>query len=216
MYEVDYEAVAAALMPLGLIPRGGFHTDDCDGISGRTLVLVGNAGPALWQVFQAERGGHDPLNDWCREVLTPLARDLGADILFPFDGPPYHPFITWAQRAEGISPSPIGPLIHPKFGLWHAYRAALLFGHEIAVPAPLDANPCLDCVEKPCLSSCPVDAFAADGYDVPACAAHLRRPQGEDCMETGCRARRACPVGQEYLYSPEQANFHMAAFLRNQ
>ncbi len=32
-------------------------------------------------------------------------------------------------------------------------------------------------------------------------------------MDLGCRARRACPVGREYFYDPEQAAFHMRAFL---
>jgi hypothetical protein len=35
-------------------------------------------------------------------------------------------------------------------------------------------------------------------------------------MGFGCRARRACPVGAEHAYGPEQANFIMAAFLRGQ
>jgi hypothetical protein len=33
-------------------------------------------------------------------------------------------------------------------------------------------------------------------------------------MSAGCRARRACPVGAEHAYGPEQANFLMRAFLR--
>ena len=35
------------------------------------------------------------------------------------------------MRAEGLKPSPIGILMHPQFGLWHAYRGALLFDVEI-------------------------------------------------------------------------------------
>ena len=144
-----------------------------------------------------------------------VAHALGAAIVFPFDGPPYHPFIPWARRAEGLSPSPIGPLIHPEYGLWHAYRGAFLFGHELALPPPMDVNPCDDCAEKPCLNSCPVAAVGAEGYDVPACTGHLKQPVGGDCLHGGCRARRACPISRNYMYEPAQANFHMAAFLRN-
>jgi hypothetical protein len=32
-------------------------------------------------------------------------------------------------------------------------------------------------------------------------------------MTRACLARRACPVGAEYIYRPAQAEFHMAAFL---
>jgi hypothetical protein len=57
-----------------------------------------------------------------------------------------------------------------------------------------------------------VNAFTPTGYDVAACVAHIDSPRGTDCMEEGCRARRACPVGIEHRYSDEQANFHMRAF----
>jgi hypothetical protein len=57
-----------------------------------------------------------------------------------------------------------------------------------------------------------VNAFAAAGYDVAACVAHIDSPRGTDCMEEGCRARRACPVGAAHRYSDGQANFHMRAF----
>jgi hypothetical protein len=59
-------------------------------------------------------------------------------------------------------------------------------------------------------------AFSDAGYDVAACAGHLRSAAGADCMGLGCRARRACPVGAEHAYGPEHANFFMQAFLRGQ
>jgi hypothetical protein len=34
-------------------------------------------------------------------------------------------------------------------------------------------------------------------------------------MGEGCRARRACPVGRDYRYAPDQAAFHMRPFRRN-
>jgi hypothetical protein len=51
------------------------------------------------------------------------------------------------------------------------------------------------------------------GYDVEACAGWLRRPEGRECMGAGCLARRACPVGRDFAQPPEQAAFHMRAFL---
>jgi hypothetical protein len=218
----DFDQIRAALGTLGLIPRGAFLPQVEDGVPTRrgggtaaTVILVGNAGPDLWQHFARHTAGPHPLDEWCRRMLTPLAQSLGADILFPFDGPPYPPFLRWAQRAEGLSPSPIGPMIHPQFGLWHAYRGALLFGHAMALPPPLSVNPCDDCADKPCLTSCPVAAFSVGAYDVPGCVGHLRQPAGRDCREQGCRARRACPIGQDYHYNSSQAGFHMAAFLDN-
>ncbi|NQV59121.1 MAG: hypothetical protein HQ502_05615 [Alphaproteobacteria bacterium] len=214
--------MTVALLPLGLIPRGGFHPLAKDGVPARrdggavaTVVLVGNAGPDLWQRFKDHAAGVHALDEWCRAALTPLAQNLDADILFPFDGPPHSPFLRWAQRAEGLAPSPIGPSIHPEYGLWHAYRGALLFGHEMTLPPPLSIHPCDDCTDRPCLTACPVAAFGAGIYDVPACASHLRQAAGRDCMDLGCRARRACPIGRNYHYQSAQARFHMTAFLRN-
>ena len=216
MDEVYYEGIADTLKHLGLILRGGFHPHGKDDVAASTVVLIGNAGPGLWQSFPGPDGSGNPLDGWCRKVLLSIARSLGADILFPFDGPPYHPFLNWAQRAEGLSPSPIGPLIHPYYGLWHAYRGALLFSHVFDVPPPLNTNPCESCVNKPCLATCPVGAFGADGYDVFTCICHIKAPAGNDCLDRGCLARGACPIGRNYLYAPEQAAFHMAAFLQNQ
>ncbi len=145
------------------------------------------------------------------------AHELGATAFFPFGGPPWLPFQQWARRAEPVHASPIGVLIHPRYGLWHSYRGALGFSEALAVPElkPVP-SPCDSCAGRWCLKACPVGAFSAAGYEVAACAAHVKSPAGADCMALGCRARRACPVGAEHAYPPEQANFHMRAFLKGQ
>ena len=38
------------------------------------------------------------------------------------------------MRAEAVAPSPLGILIHPDYGLWHAYRGALAFAERLALP----------------------------------------------------------------------------------
>lgn len=213
---MDLHRIEQTLEPYGLIPRGGFHPGPEDGLGDQvqSLVLVGNAGPAMWEVFSQQHTPHPHAMDiWTRDVMERAAGALGADVVFPFGGPPWHPFQRWAQRCEPVSPSPIMLLIHPRYGLWHGYRAALLFEEKLVLPAveALD-SPCDSCADRPCLSGCPVSAFDGEGYDVPACAAFLDRPEGRDCMDLACAARRACPVGRDYLYSPDQAAFHMRAF----
>lgn len=215
------ETLARALAPFGLILRGGLRPAADAGAPPAvgTLLLIGNAGPALWRAFGPDRAdGPDPLNRWTERAVRPLAKRFGARALFPFEGPPYWPFQRWALAAEPVRASPLGLLIHPVYGLWHAYRAALAFAAaDIELP-PREAapDPCGACATKPCLTACPVGAFSSQGYDVPACLDHIRSPAGVDCLESGCRARRACPVGQEYAYEPAQARFHMSAFERNQ
>ena len=215
------EALARALAPFGLILRGGFRpAADAGAPPGvGTLLLIGNAGPALWRAFGKDRAeGPDALNRWTERAVRPLASRFGAQALFPFDGPPYWPFQRWALEAEPVRISPLGLLIHPRYGLWHAYRAALAFAAtDLALPPRGAApDPCDVCAAKPCLTACPVGAFGGRGYDLPACLDHIRSPAGTDCLSAGCRARRACPVGQEYAYERAQARFHMSAFERNQ
>lgn len=221
---VTLEAIAARLTEHGLIVRGGFYPEPNDGIpplaNGRaaaTVVMIGNAGPAMWRQFGStalQDSARHPFNRYVERVAAALWRELGAEPLLPFSGPPYWPFQRWALRAESIAVSPIGLLIHPDYGLWHAYRAVLLFADVLALPARVARpSPCATCADKPCLSTCPVRAFEPGGYDVEACATHVASDRGADCLGHGCRARRACPIGRDYVYAPAQAEFHMRAFL---
>ncbi len=216
----DLAAIADLLTPNGLIVRGGFHptADDSVPDDPATLILVGNAGSAMWHAFAAALGkSANPLDEWITSVLREVAAEAGATSLFPFGGPPHLPFQRWAQRVEPVYPSPLGVLIHPDYGLWHAYRGALAFTERLDLPPRDDrARPCDTCTDKPCLATCPVDAFGPGGYNVPACVDHISEADGADCMDLGCRARRACPVGQDYIYEPSHAAFHMTAFRKAQ
>lgn len=225
MTTFDYGLVDAALRAHGLIARGGFHPEPADAVPAlsdgrvaRTLVLAGNAGPEMWRVFAAApefATEPNPLDRWTARVLGAVAAEMAGETLFPFGGPPYRPFVAWAKRAEPVAESPLGILIHPDYGLWHAYRGALVFAEAFDLPARVERpRPCDTCADKPCLSACPVNAFTNPGYDVPACVGHIATPAGGDCLALGCRARRACPVGTEFRYAPAQAEQHMQAFLR--
>ena len=235
---MDYADIAAALGRHGLIARGGFYPEAPDGVpampGGRpagTLILAGNVGSAMWRARATAPEFLDALPDaldrWSRRILEDLAAELGGAALFPFGGPPYLPFVPWAKRAEPVAESPLGILIHPDHGLWHAYRGALAFDRRIDLPPRQSRpRPCDTCADKPCLSGCPVEAFTgarkgASGpggypgaYNVPACVKHISTVSGADCMALGCLARRACPIGPENRYEAAQARFHMAAFRR--
>lgn len=212
----------AGLAPLGLSVRGAFHPEPednvpplPDGATARTVALAGPVGGALWSPFQAGRRDEpDPLDGWTRRVLGKVAADLGAHVVFPFGGPPHLPFQRWAIKAEGLRRSPLGLLIHPRHGLWHSYRGALLFAEALPVPPPPTPNhPCDGCPARPCLKSCPVDAYTTGGFDGAACMRHLRTPAGQACIASGCRSRDACPTGNRSRYAPDQITFHMQAFI---
>jgi hypothetical protein len=218
------DVLADRLSAHGLRVRGAFRPAEGDGVPllaggmpAATVVLIGNAGPEMWRHFSAQwhGGGSDPLDSWSRATIGDAAAQAGGEAVFPFDGPPWLPFQRWAQRAEGLRPSPLGVLIHPEYGLWHAYRGAVLFAAGFDVPRPVAReHPCDDCRARPCIAACPAGALD-EGYDVPACAAHVAGADGGPCRTAGCLARRACPVGAEWAYDRDQAAFHMAAFRRH-
>jgi hypothetical protein len=220
------EKIAAALAANGLVLRGGFNFGGDEaapaarsGAPAKSVLLVGQAGAAPWPHFQRwlgrqARGIANPLDTWSREVIGAVAQGCGARAVSPSERP-YLPFQQWAMRAEGLKPSPLGILMHPRYGLWHAYRGALLFENEISLPEVHEAiHLCGTCVEKPCLKACPVDAYSGQGFAHEACLAHVRGPGGEPCRSGGCLDRNACPYGTGYRYPPDMQAFHMAAFAR--
>lgn len=189
------------------------------GFSARSLVLVGNTGSSLWEAFSQSAeyrdGKDDPLDRWSWRIGDSLAAKHGAVALFPFGGPPHHPFLQWAKRTEPVTGSMLGMMIHPDYGLWHAYRFALLFQQNF--PSDVTEIPvndiCADCADKPCLNACPVSAFSPQGYDVDSCAQWLEKNSEGACMSWSCRARLACPVGSKNRYVQVHGQFHMKAFL---
>ncbi|MEO0681093.1 MAG: ferredoxin, partial [Pseudomonadota bacterium] len=216
--EIAAGARAAGFDAAPLRPAAGETGSGETGDEVAAVVMLGTLGPRTWAAFQAspeaEDGAPDPLDRWSRRQAQALAKRFGGAPCLPNDGPPWAPFLRWAARAEPVWPSRLGMTLHARKGLWTSWRAALLLPvwPEGAPPPPAPVpRPCDPCA-APCLSACPVGAFAetTDGprYDAEACAAHLRRPEGAECRDRGCLARRACPVGRAYAPTPAQGAFH--------
>lgn len=218
----------------GLFLRGAFHPAPEDGVpplsDGRpaaTVVLVGNAGNDLWRAFRAsgpDMAVRHPLDGWVAGYLRAAAEALGAEFVDAMR-PPWPPIQQWAVRAGAGHRSPVNLVIHPEYGLWHTFRGALLTAERLPLPdAPVLDNPCETCAGRPCLTTCPADAFALpeneiEGggfaeFDPPACVDHVESPAGRGCRTAGCLARRACPVGRPWAYDREPAAYHMAAVVR--
>jgi hypothetical protein len=230
-------ALSAALQLQGLHLRGGFCPQAHeairlpDGRPAAVLWLAGNVGGSMWAHFQSSPLAHDglphPLDRWSRQIGDALALQFGGAALYPFDGPPlqpnYHPFQQWASRCEAVFPSPLMLRLHPQHGLWHAYRFALALptvdaDDRAACSQHIDAaqedeNPCLRCVEQPCLHACPVQAYDGQAFAIERCRDHVRHAADQQCLSGGCLARNACPVAPQLRYAPAQARFHMQAFL---
>jgi hypothetical protein len=219
----EYHRLVESAQRFGLAVRGGFHpaAGEFEQLPAAartgTVVLLGFTGSVQWSIFadsaEANDGLCHPLDRWSRRVIGALARDFVAQDFYPSDTPVL-PFQQLAMQCEPVHPSPIGLLIHRRWGLWHAYRGGLLFPRRLALPERQSAlSPCQSCEAKPCLSGCPVGAFESGHYNLEACLQHVDSEAGFDCRERGCRARRACPVGAQGAYALPQMRFHMDAFL---
>lgn len=181
----------------------------------KEIALIGNAGSSIWQAFKAAREEQHglTLDRWTEDTLGEIARQYGIKALYPFEGPPFWPFIQWARRTRSLFSSPIGLTVHPVFGLWHAFRAALLFDEAPGFPEIITESPCDSCEKRPCLKTCPVDAFSGEGYRFDTCLDYVGAG-ANPCRSAGCDARKACPIGQDHRYMPEHAAFHMDQLLK--
>ncbi len=201
---------------VGLSVFGAFHPTPADNAPEgcKTLFLLGPHEPGFWQNITSspEYGDADPVDRWSERVIGDLAQDLGAAALFPFGGPPYQPFVSWALRTGRVWQSPVSLMVHDVAGLFLSFRGALAFEVEITLPDHPGASPCDTCDAKPCLMACPAGALTPERYDVVACHAWLDMPQGQECLSGGCLVRRACPASQTYGRLAEQSAHHMRSF----
>lgn len=159
----------------------------------------------------------------------------------------YLPLQTWL-REFGFFPSPLGIFIHAKFGLWTSirgvtihrknprftdtrFRFARLNQPESLYPKTISLktiHPCEVCLEKPCISACPVSAVSNRGFDYQTCQAHLVEKHN-NCIRSGCLSRLACPLptlinavtGQvvsfnnRYQYQIGQSLYFLRKYLKN-
>ena len=199
---------------------GGFHPNGedraPDGV--RTLLLLGPLEPGFWEFVSAAAEFSDnranPLDRWSSRTIASLARDLNAQALFPFGGPPWHPFYSWAIRTGRCWASPVAFLVHDTAGLLVSFRGALAFTAHIDLPPALDRSPCSACADRPCVTACPADVLDETGYDSMGCMSYLGSSAGADCLNRGCAVRRACPVSRSHPRAEAQSKFHQESLLR--
>ncbi|THF62904.1 hypothetical protein E6C76_16705 [Pseudothauera nasutitermitis] len=171
----------------------------------RQLILIGNAGRALWaSVKAAGLDSADPIDDFSvRAVARWFAGQLPGHrytLLYPGDRPVGLQALGQLAGWHHATPFMVGIL--PGWGSWFGYRAALLADTSLPVTAPLRVeSPCLACAAQPCIAACPARAMEGGGFVLEKCLAYRRQP-GSPCRAR-CLARDACPVGRAHRYDED-------------
>ncbi len=231
------QEITAVLAPVGLNLIGTTPRSDYEAMvpsqyhikqqfpETETVVIIGNGGREFWRHFQEYAEGrpdylqqHDhPLDvytvDVIRARLTLLLDATHAQyrIIYPFQffSGLAVSFMHLAQAARLSVPSILGVQLHPRYGPWIAWRAAVLIAHTFpALSAPAqDFDPCSTCVERPCIAACPAQAVSiARSWDLLACTQHrLRVPT--DCA-AHCHARYTCVYGRTHRYPEDALAYH--------
>jgi hypothetical protein len=103
----SFAEAARALDGIGLALRGAFHPGPEDGVPAfadgapaLTVLLLGWTGGDQRPIFaaspEAQDGRGDALDRWSKRLIDRLAADLGGTALYPFGGPPWFDFQSWA------------------------------------------------------------------------------------------------------------------------
>ena len=213
---MTYAEVEALAEVNSLLIFGGFHVENDEHLPKwtKTLVLLGPK-PDFWTTFSTSPEWMDEKPDamdrWSSRVIGDMAKTLDGEAQFPFGGAPFKPFFSWALKSGQAWQSPVSLLVHSTAGLMVSYRGAIALRERLDLPTPSN-RPCDTC-DQPCLTACIPRALTAEGYDVPACKAHINSEKGRENKTLGCAVRRACPVSQSYARMEEQTAYHMRIFV---
>ena len=234
------ETIRSAAAPYGLnlvaaIPAGGYdrivppamRASTIDPAA-RSIVVIGNGGGGLWRAFTAHaarnpgwRERANPLDDFTLDVIERYVivavRDSGVRCVpvYPFmSGGPTLNFMEAAKLAGLAGPSILGVVVHPVYGPWIAFRAALILDVEIDRPgAARGFDPCPTCTARSCMSACPAGAVTfPSGWDIPGCLTY--RVEAEAECAPRCHARAGCVLGPEYRYPDDELAYHQGRALR--
>ena len=223
MSEPDLERVRAQLEQRGLNLTGGLPPEEYDALVSeawqtraiapdcRGVLVVGNAGRALWPRFREAPEfalRRNPLDRYTARALHEVARECepraSVALYTEKRNEQYLPMIRLAERAGFGTPGRVGVLLHPVYGPWISIRAILYLPIPVPFAEPAPFDPCTGC-PAPCATACHGDVIGPDGVDVVGCfrTKVLKRP-----CRAACDARSACVVGPEHAFPPDQIAHH--------
>ena len=172
----------------------------------RQLILIGHAGKALWNSVKASGiSSENPIDEFSVKAVEQwfsahFANRMYA-VIYPGDTPVGLQALGKIAGWHHASPLMIG--IQQAWGTWYAYRVVVLADTDLP-PTPVlnSESPCVNCLDKRCIVSCPAGALAGSTFDLTKCVSY-RKEASSRCKAT-CVARVSCPVGSEHRYDDEQ------------
>jgi len=170
------------------------------------LILIGNAGPALWRSARAAAlDPEHPIDAFSVDAVGSWLDGVpGGDVrrvCYPGEAP--FGLQALGALAGWHHPSPFMVGIQPEWGTWFAYRVAVLTNTALPLtPRRESTSPCEHCADRPCVSACPADAMAHGAFSLADCVRWRLAPESS-CADT-CQARLACPVGSAHRYDTTQ------------
>lgn len=200
-----------AVLDLGRLPGHLLSTlPDKSTVDYSRLIMIGHGGVQMWKCLR-EGGlqGADPVDEYSVGHATGFVERFlgGCDHRVLYPGNTLVPLQQLGSIAGWHHDSPLGLGVNTEFGPWFGYRAVLLVRAEIPVSTdPPGTSPCSSCTDKPCISTCPVNALSpAMTPDIKVCVEH-RTVEGSRCAYA-CHARQACPAGSAHRYDDEQIRY---------
>ena len=182
-------------------------THEAANLQANRIILIGHAGPRLWQVVQESpyAGADHPIDEFTlatvRPWMTSQQPDAAFNVLYPGTTPV--DLQALGQLAGWHHPSPFMVGINARNGPWFAYRALLLARCDLPpTEREVGLSPCVNCLDAPCISACPPGAARQDGFDLQTCLTERCTPNSP-CADR-CLARLACPVAPEQRYPMAQ------------
>jgi epoxyqueuosine reductase len=180
------------------------------GAAFRQLLLFGHGGNAFWQALcRAGMAGEHPVDRFSVDCVNRYmqAEHPGRRYQVLYPGTARIPLQTLGQLAGWHHASPMLVGINHRWGVWFAYRVALLADTGLpATPPWLEPSPCDGCGDRPCVSACPAAALQAGRLQLGDCLNYRRLP--DSLCAAACLARQACPVAVEHRYSDGQIRYH--------
>ncbi len=181
----------------------------------RQLIIIGHGGKTLWQSMpKAYFKRAHPIDAFCcdtwQRIMTTEHPNVDYQILYPRHQKPLLHFDLQAlgKLAGWHHETPFKVGINPTYGSWFAYRLLIIADSNFTLsPKVSTDHPCDSCVDKPCVSACPVNALTDTGnYDWKKCFSYREQP--ESVCSDRCLARMACPVAPEHQYDVKQIQYH--------